>query len=224
MTQPAGAYLFLLGAASGLAVLAISSYRRLSPAWLKWLLVASGVFLVSRYVTMGLFTHPDAPERYWALRRCWYASAIGLTLPSVFAVDQLIRHPAMTPGKLLRWYAPFLAVYAAVMLLGNAQPAADPLIGWVPRLSPAWRLVVSVTQGLFVAGFLAVCGLLARKIPVRRIRMALSVLMAAQAYLALDGLIVAFGGWYPRPFLYSEMAMLLALWYAFETAATQPAG
>lgn len=214
------AYLFLLGLASGLALLAITAYRRVSPIWLRWLLIAAGLLMLSRYLTMALFTHPEAPQRFWALRHCWFASSIGLTLPSLFAIDQLVKHPAMTPRKLLHWYAPFLAVYAAVIGWGPFTPQPNPFGGWLPMLNPAWRGVLSIVQSVFVVGFIGVCLMLMRKLPSRSIRIALLGLALSYSYLGVDGLLLALGGSYFRPFLYSEMVTLLAIWHAFETGAS----
>lgn len=213
-------YLFLLGLASGVVLLAMSAYRRVSPRWLKWALMASGLLVISRYVTLALFTNPDAPNRLWALRHCWFGSAIGLSFPSVFAIDQLLRHPAMTPKKLLGWVAPFLVAFGAIILFGTLTPAPDPLLGWTLHLTTPWRVFASVIQETFVMGFIGIGVLLMRKIPSRSIQLALLGLIVGQAYLGLDGLLLALGGWYVRPFLYSEMVMGLALWHAYETAFT----
>ena len=220
MASLADAYLFLLGLASGVGVLSITAYRRVSPPWLKWLLTASGVFVISRYVTLALFTNGEAPRRFWILRHCWFATSIGLTLPSVFAIDQLLRHPALSPKKLLWWFAPFLAVYSSVMLFGAVTPVPDRVVGWMLRLGAGWRVLVSVVQGTFVIGFVAICVLLIRKISSRPIRRALLGLAVGQLYLGIDGVLLALGRWYFRPFLYSEMLALLAIWYAYETSAS----
>ncbi len=211
-------YLYLLGLASGLAVLAISAYRRVTPLWLRWLLIASGLLVIGRYATLALFTSPDAPQRFWALRRCYFLSAIGPTLPSVFAVDQLLRHPGMSPKKLLGWFAPFLVGYGFIILCGDVTPAADPVVGWTLHLTTPWRVAAAVIQGGFVVGFIGICVLLMRKVPSRPIRIALLGLALGHGYLALDGLLLSFGAWYFRPFLYSEMVTLLAIWHAYETA------
>ncbi|MGH8248565.1 MAG: hypothetical protein ACREUU_19275, partial [Gammaproteobacteria bacterium] len=102
---------------------------------------------------------------------------------------------------------------------GHTIPVADRVAGWAVSLTPGWQVVASATQALFVVGFIGLCLLLAWKIPVPAIRTALLILVLTHGYLALDGMILAAGGWYVRPFLYSEMATLLALWYAFQTAA-----
>ena len=72
-----GLYLFLLGLDMGISLLTITSYRHVSPRWLKWLLIASGLFVISRYVTMALFTSPQAAQSFWPLRHCWYATSVG---------------------------------------------------------------------------------------------------------------------------------------------------
>jgi hypothetical protein len=220
MAPSVGSYCFLLGLASGVGLLTLSAYRRVSPRWLQGLLVASGLFVISRYVTMALFTSPEAPQRCWGLHPCWFASSLGLPLASVFAVDQLVRHPAMTPNKLLGRFAPFLLAYSVIVFLAPVQPVADRIAGWSPRLGPGWGAALAIVHGFFVIGFVAITVQLMRKIPTPQIRLGLLALVVGQLALSADGVILAVGGWYVRPYLYSEMFMLLALWYAFETASS----
>jgi len=219
MGSLAGLYLFLLGLAGGVTLLTLSSFRWVSPAWLRWLLIGSGLLVLGRYAAMACFATASAPEPVWALRRLWFATSFAFPLQSAFAVDQLLRHPAMTPKKLLRWLSPWLLVSGAVILVGGMQPVPDRVIGWSVRLTPGWQGLLAIAHGLFVAGFLAACLLFLRKVPGRSIRVALLGLIAAQLCLALDGLVLAAGGWYFRPYLYSELLMLLALWHAYETGA-----
>ena len=217
-------YVFLLGLASGITLLTITSYRRVSPPWLKRLLVVAGLLVMSRYLTMVLFTSHEAPERFWALRHCWFATSIGLMVPSVFAVDQLLRDPRMSPKRLLIWCSPFLIAYGLVMLFGGMTPMPDRVAGWTPRLSPGWQALLSLTTGTFLVGFIGMCAVLVRKIPSHRLQLALLGLAAGQGALGFDGLLLAFGGWYFRPFLYTEMATLLAIWHAYETSAALQQG
>ena len=220
MTPLASAYLFLLGLASGITLLTLTSYRRVSPRWLRWLLLATGAFVISRYVTLALFTRAKAVQQFWALRHCWLATSVGLTLPSVVAVDQLVRHPAMTPKRLLFWFSPFAIVYTGIILFGRFTPMPDPVMGWSLKLDPPWQWLLSIVQSTFVVGFVGFCLLLIRKLPMPSVRLALAGLALAHLYLACDGLLVAQGGWYFRPFLFSEMVTLLALWHAFSTSAS----
>ncbi|GEM_PF-2513577 len=219
MTILGGRYLFFLGVAAGMTLLLLSAYRRVSPLWLRALLIATALFIISRYVTMALFTMGSAPQQFWALRRCWFATSVGLTLPSLIVIDQLLRHPAMSPAKLLRIFSPFLIAYGAVILFGVMSPQPDPVMGWTPRLSIGWQWFLGAIQTMFVLGFVTTCLLLMRKIPSPPIQRALLGLVIAHAYLGFDGLVLALGRWYFRPFLFSEMVALLALWYAYETSA-----
>ena len=89
----------------------------------------------------------------------------------------------------------------------------------MPRLIPGWQWAMIAVQATFVIGFLSICVMLMRKVPSRPIQGALLGLIMAYSYLGLDGLLLALGRWYVRPFLFSEMLTLLALWHAYETSA-----
>lgn len=216
------AYLFLLGFASGLCVLVITSFRRISPTWLKLVLTAVILLTGSRYVVMALYTNPATLHRFWFLHPLWFGSLIGLTLPSIFAIDQLLRHPAITPMKLMKGYFPFLIAYIAIMVFGRGAPISDPTGSWIVQLDSVWQWVLISTQIIFVICFISACFLLINKIPNRIIRTALLILALGQLYLAFDSLLLFLGGWYFKPFLFSEIFMLLAIWWTYETAATAP--
>jgi hypothetical protein len=220
MLSSASAYLFLLGLACGLTLLTLSAFRHLSPGWPKWLMVAGSLFVLSRYLALLLFTIPDAPQRFWGFRHCWFATSLVFPLQSAFAVDQLVRHPAMTPKKLLKWLAPFLASYTAVILFARMEASPDLILGWTIHLSSGWQRLLSITHTLFLAGLLWMGFTIIRQIPSSAVRWAVIGLMAGFLYLGADGLILATGHWYFRPYLFSEMLVLVALWHAFETASS----
>ena len=199
-------HLFLLGLASGMALVALTSYRHLSPPWLKWLLIASGTLLISRYVMTAWWL--DAGEAAAiVLYYVWVVSSIGLTLPGVCAIDQLIRHPAMTPKKLLRWY---------VLL-----PLADGIALFGMTLVPnhIWLVLVCVVHLVFFSGFVGVCVLLRRNISSPPIQRALLGLAFSYGFLGLNVFMATLGRWDERLFLYPEMLALLAIWYAYDTSA-----
>jgi len=219
MSSAAGAYLFLLGLACGLALLTATSYRRVSPPWLRWLLMLSGVFVMSLYAVLAVSATTHTQELL-ILANCWFASYLGLTLPSVFAVDQLLRHPAMTPKKLLAWYSPFLVVYVLALLAGNF----NPLLAWGFRqglsLAAGCLVFLLLLEGVFVIGFVSASAYFMRKVHSRPIRLALLGLIVGQSYLGVNCLLFAFTpAWYAQRFLYSHIVMLLALWHAYETSA-----
>ena len=217
----ASVYLFLLGLSAGLTLVTISASHRLSPSWLKWLLVAAGAFIISRYVTQALFASTLSVERVWGFRRCWFATSLGFPLLAACAVDQLIRHPAMTPKKLLTWLSPFLAIYGAIILFAPMTATPDQVAGWTVHLPPVWQRLLGMTHLVYTACFIAVCVMVMGKIPSPPIRIALAGLIGAFLLLSLDGVLAAFHIRYFRPYLFSELVMLLALWHAFETAAIQ---
>ena len=219
MLSATALYLFLLGLACGTVILAVSSYRFVSPAWLKWLLIISALLMIGRYITLALFLNPNAPNRFWMLRHLYFAHSIGLTFPSVVAVDQILRHPAMTPAKLMRWYSPFMVVYLTVMLFGRMGLQPDTLYGWAPHLEGAWRLLISITDAIFLIGFLVICFVLVRKIQLKPMRRALLCLSIGQLYLAIGLSLLVSNRAHFGPFLFSEIAMLLVLWYAYDTSA-----
>ena len=161
-------YLVCLGLALGMTVLAMTAYARISPRWLRWSLLASGAFVACRYLTMAAFASSADPEALGAIKRCWFASSIGLTFPGAVAVDQLVRHPAMTPKKLLRWLAPFLLVYTAVLLFGRFELADDPIAGASVKLLGWGRAVIIVAHSAFVAGISWVTLQLIPKLPDRK--------------------------------------------------------
>lgn len=207
MTPPTGTHLFLLGLASGIALLTLTSYRRASPTWLKWLLVASGLVIIKRYVTTALFIDTVVgPDQWLSWSRSWCVVSLGLTMPSLFAIDQLLRHPAMTPKRLLGWCIPFLA-YSAFITFAETTPAI------VPRPPMGWWIFGAAVHGVFLIGFVGIVTRLIPQVPSGPIRIILLELAAGHLLLGLAGL---FHAW---PLLYAEMLMLLVIWHAYDTSA-----
>lgn len=218
----AALYVLLLGLALGLTLLAATAYLRIGPVWLRGLLMLSAAWLACRYLAMFLFAVSPNPHEVWLWRYAWFGSAVGLTFPAAVAVDQLVRHPAMTPKKLLRWYAPFFLGYVLIIALGRFTLTADPVVGAAPKLVGWGRWAIGVVQSAYVLGLAFICFQLMRKLPSKPIRLALGGLLLAFAYLAVDGALLAAGQWYFRPFLYSELLTLAAIWFALETARVCP--
>ena len=208
-------YVFFLGLATGVTILAMSAYLSVSPAWLRRLLLASGVLVAGRYVVMTLCAIGLDPRTWWLPRLCWFATSVGLTLPGAVALDQLVRHPAMTPKKLLRWYAPFFAASCVALLLGRSTVVSDPIAGARPLLV-GWALgLFGCAQGAFVLSFLGLSVLLMMKLKSWHIRRALGVLVAAYACLG----VFTCGRWPVELFLFSEILTLLAIWFALNSAS-----
>jgi len=226
----AGGYLFLLGLACGVALLTITSYRRVSPWWLRWLLFACGVFVISLYAALAVSLATRTPTQSLLFAEiftsCWFfAGYLALALPSIFAIDQLLRHPSMTPKKLLGWLSPFLAVYILVLLFRNVTPPSP--VGTGNSVAPVvvgWYRSLLLIHSFFVISFVSASVFFMRKVPSPPIRLALLGLVVGQSYLGVDGLRFVFGPDDLQPFLYSHLVMLLALWHAYETSAKLQSG
>lgn len=213
-----GWYLFCAGLAAGVAILALTGYAALSPRWMKWAVIAAGLFTLSRYVAMAACALVPNAASSWVVQRCWLGASVGLTLPTVVALDQLVRHPAMSPKKLLQRVAPFLAGYAIVLAFGAFDAQPDPLLGARPHLVGWAAILLAIIHACFVLGFLALSFLIIRKLPVRRIQAAIAGLMLAQLSLGADGALEHLRLWSFRPLLFPELLALLAIWWALRTA------
>ena len=161
--------------------------------------MATGALLIGRYVTMAVGQELQAQR--WVIFCWWAAGFVGLTLPAVFAVDHLIRHPAITPQKLLRGYAALLI--AALLITVVAAQRLHALLG---------LLLPFFIQIAFSLGFAVVCLTLMRKIHSPPIQRALLVLAVAYSCLALALSRLS-------PSLYPDIVGLAALWYAYETGS-----
>ena len=219
MPARGGCYFFLLGLASGLALLTLTAFRRVSPGWLRCLLLASGGFVISRYLAMAAFANAARPEAVWPWHYGWFATSLAIPLQTAFALDQLIRHPGMTPKTVLLRFIPWLATYLAIILFGRMEAAPDRVMGWTVHLTPGWQRLLAATHATFVLAVVSLVAMSARRLPSSPIRLALWGLAASQLLLALEGILAGLGHWYVRPYLYSEACALVALWYAYDTAS-----
>lgn len=186
---------FFFGLGVGLILLLSSALRAVSPRWLRLFLI--GCLL------------PQAAGYLFHIPHLFMPASAGLLLCSIFAVDQLIRHPAMSAKKLLVWCSPVLVFTAATCL------ALWLAAQWI---SPWWqaRLTESVVV-LGGAGFIGWVCLLLAKVPSAAMRRALIMLAAAHA---LQAGAVFFFAWTTGRLvtLHADLALLLALWHAYDTA------
>lgn len=185
--------LFLLGLASGCTLLVMTAYGRISPRWLKQLLLLTGLLMIGRNFGLALYdTSASLPT--WLLRTSPIL-AIGLTLPAVMVIDQLLRHPGMSPQQLLTWYAPFAVGFATA-----------PFISWHP-------ILVRAILGVFILGYFVSCLAVMLKTPSLPIRIALLGLTVAYACL---GIAILPGNNDVLPC--AVPLVLVALWFAYDTA------
>ena len=210
------AYGFLLGLSTGVTLLTTTSYRRVSPAWLKWLLIISGMLLIVHELTLTLLISSISIDHLWALRFIWYLMPMALLFPGVMAIDQLLRHPAMSPNMLLRWLAPFLGADLLIISLARLTVAPNLVVGWMPVLERGWAMLSLLLHEALLLAAVVGCFFLIRKPLPRAMRQALCGLVVGFAALGLAVVFLLTQKW--LSLLLSELPMLFALWYAYETS------
>ena len=129
----------------------------------------------------------------------WLAGLIGLTWPVMAAVDQLVRHPAMTPKKLALWYAPFLVCSLVAIVGGMARAVGCLLAG-------------------FSAVLMVVAGAMWRRLPPGAVKSALAMLMVAAVACAAEGVARAID---PSglPWMWPEALVMTGVWRSFRAAS-----
>lgn len=185
---------FFAGLGCGLTLLLAAAIRPVSPRWLKQLLI-------------GLLLLQGASYLLPVLTQTM--TSTGLLLCSVFAVDQLIRHPAMSAKQLLVWCSP-LIVFAL---------ATTAVLLFAPdKIPPLWRSCFLLgIPVLGSAGFALWVLLLFPKIPSREMRRALGLLAAAHTLQAGAFLFSLWQAGLPAAF-HTDLLLLIALWHAYDTA------
>ncbi len=198
--------LYLTGFASGTVLLALSGYRQASPSWLKWLLWATGAFLLTRYF-MTILALQSFPEVFFQIHHYrWAVATTCLGIPGLFVIDQMLRHPAMSPEKFARIALPVIVLQALCVVLSDFVP-------WIMWLS------FGIYQ-LTALGLVGFCLRLMFQVPNALMKRALAALIFGFGCLAVEGLISLQGNPFAAPGLLSEIITLIALWYAYEASAT----
>lgn len=209
---------FLLGLSTGVSALWFSEYLLLSPGWFRWVLVVSGIGVMSRYLLLFLTMISWVPWPGGVIRLIEVWAAIGLTLPCAVALDQLVRHPAMTPKKLLLRYAPMAAAFAPLLILGHASRWPDPVLGAIVGLSGSDAKALAILHGAFALITVWIVALLIRKLPGLPLRRAFTALAATQVLLTAQRLAGSLTWLDVRLVLAAEAAVLAAIWAALKTS------
>lgn len=202
MTPAAG---FLAGLGCGFTLLVASALRPVSPRWLRVLLLCLMLVQAAWYL-LSLLASP-AVWLPWS-EPLWLLTATGLLVSSVFAIDQLLRHPAMSPRRLLRWCSPLLIV--AIV--------AAPLLRYPPLIPFLGRALLYL--GVYMLGSLGFSIwmlVLFPKIPSRVMRGAVCLLAAAHAMRAGE---ILYGLWRVGipAIVHADLFLLMSLWYAYDLA------
>ena len=154
---------------------------------------------------------------WWTIRSVWCVHLVALTWPAVVAADQLIRHPAVTPRALVRWYVPMAMAGLGVIVLGQIGLVPESGVGMRLALLGAWARAAGLLLGSFSIILIVVGGMVWRRLLPGPVKTSLSALLAAYALVGLEG-VVQLVRPSPAPWLWPEMIAFLALWNAFQTA------
>ena len=204
MTASAWAWsIFCLRLSTGASALLFSEYLALSPRWFRGVIAAAGLGVLLRYWLLVWTAITPVPLTAWMIDGIDLWAAIGLTLPCAAALDQLVRHPAMTPKKLLRAYAPIAVAWMPAVVLGP--------------------LASAVVQSAFALLIVWVGARLIRKLPVRKIRLSVAGLALAQLLLAGQRLAGSGVMLDIRVLLVSEGVVLGSIWASLRAARTSSA-
>ena len=191
--MPAAGAPFLLGFSVGVCLLPLAASHRASPTWIRGVVAGVTLFIMARYLAIAA----DLTAPGWSLPLLAFPTA-GTAFVGVLAVDQLIRHPAMSPRRLVAWCALALAAHLALLAGG-------------------WRWAALA----LLLAFSGACGgaslVFARAIPDRRIRAALLGVGGAQVVVIAASLLVLKHGQL-APTLIAAMVANLAAWQALESS------
>ena len=209
--------MLVLGVALGLLALPLSVYVGVSQRWVRWSLVACGALMAMRYFVMASSLASGDVRSWWGLRSLWVIHLVALTWPAVVAADHLIRHPAVTPQVLARWYAPVAVSATGLILLGHAGVVVAGHADVPPVFAGGWVRAAGALLGGFSLVLLAVGGAIWRRLSPGPVRTALFALMAVYMLVGLEGVIQVVRP-SPIPWLWPELLASLALWGAFQTA------
>ena len=195
---------FFLGLAAGLSAFLVSEYLALSPRWFRWVVTLSSLGVISRHVLLAMIAIAPPATLGWGARLIDAWASVGLTLPCAVAIDQMVRHPAMTPKKVLTAYAPVAAALLVTFITGGN------------------RALLAVIHGAFALAAVWFGALLIRKLPGTSVRLALAGLAAAQVVLAGRQLAAVFAALDLRLGLGTDLLVLGSIWAALKTARTSP--
>lgn len=185
------------------------------------------VFSILRYLTLIVYGDKPTYDQLVALRYFYFATSIGLTLPTaaaVWYVTPLYRGKIKYPYYLV-FFLPWIIFYLKLILTQPTHIVQGSRFGYVLELVEPYPIYLSVAQGSFVMIMvvLALIGIL--KYRSIQIRVQLFVIIVAQMMLTLDGLSYLFEGITTiPPFTVSEIAGFLAVYYAFKVRLIEVKG
>jgi hypothetical protein len=188
---------FTAGLSTGLALMLLLSFRPLSPRWLRWNLYLDGLFLAAFSATRGA-VEATAYAQYSS-----FVLTLSLALPSLFAIDQLVRHPAMRLQRLsMAASIAFLVIVLCYVLEGFTQARL-----W-GRLSLVWGACVALAIAFMAVRFL-------KSVPHPTVKAALGGLVLGLAAITAHHLL-NLAGTAPEALMLLEPLAIFLIWFGFD--------
>ncbi|MBM7684721.1 hypothetical protein [Defluviitalea raffinosedens] len=150
----------------------------------------------------------------------YYASSIGLTIPTIFALWYII--PAfrerIKEWTVLTLSAPFSFFYLYLIYLQPVQIIKHDGFGYRLQLLAPWNRWLSIVQGIVTLIVFGMCFYGFRRYKYKFPRSQYLLFILGYVLTTIDGLCMLFNSVYPiEPFIFSEAFILIAILYAFAT-------
>lgn len=150
----------------------------------------------------------------------YYASAIGITIPSALALWYIIPRfrEKIKEWILLLLLSPFILFHLNIILLQPTQIIKNTGFGYELLLMTPWNKRISIVQALFTLIVLIVCYFGFRWYKYKFPRSQYLLFALGYTLTTIDGICILFNTAYPlEPFILSEAFILIAILYAFST-------
>lgn len=176
-------------------------------------------FTILRYLTLIVYGNHPTMDQLEAVRYFYFASSIGLTIPTVLAVwyiSPFLRSRIQLPYY-LACFTPWILFDLYLILRQPTKIQQGKSYGYVLRLVEPFNRYLSVVQGSLVVIICLLCLIGLVKYGHVQMRVQYSIIILAQLILVLDGM-TAYKEMVQTipPFTVSEIGGFLAVYYAFK--------
>ena len=177
------------------------------------------LFSTLRYITLIAYGDHLNLKALMGLRYFYFATSIGLTLPTASAVwyiTPLYRQKIKYPTYIL-CFLPWIIFYLYLIIVQPTQIVQGANYGYILSLRDPFSLYLSIAQGSFITVMIILCIIGLVKYKNIQLRVQYIVLILAQIGLTLDGIGYYLGGdkLFP-PFTITEALGFLAIYYVFK--------
>ncbi|WP_341877948.1 hypothetical protein [Defluviitalea saccharophila] len=171
-----------------------------------------------RYIALIVFTLSSNIDILKFFSYFYYASSIGITIPSVLALWYIIPRfrERIKEWVVLLLFSPFIFFYLNLIYLQPIQIIKHDGFGYRLQLISPWNHWLSMVQGIFTLMVLCMCFYGFRSYKYKFPRSQYLLFILGYILTTIDGLCMLFNTVYPiEPFVFSEAFILIAILYAF---------